>query len=91
MHANVDIPLVTDHLGIRASYARNELPGFIDNVVNGENDINSATQQSALVALLWRPTDDFDVRFNALWQDIDSKNNAAVALDPVTHSPSMAI
>lgn len=87
VHANVDIPLVTDHLGIRVSYARNQLPGFIDNVVNGEKDINSATQQSALVALLWRPNDDVGVRFNALWQDIDSKNSATVALDPVTEQP----
>ncbi len=28
-----------DHLGLRASYARNELPGFINNVVNGQKEL----------------------------------------------------
>ncbi len=42
VRASGNLPLVKDHLGLRASYARNELPGFINNVVNGQKDINDA-------------------------------------------------
>lgn len=87
VHASANIPLASNHLGLRVSYARNELPGFIDNVVNGEKDINSATQQSALVALLWQPNDIFSLKLTALGQRIESDNNATVALDPRTRQP----
>ena len=76
-----NLPLVDDRLGLRVSYARNELPGYIDNVVNGEKDINSGEQTSARVALRWQgETATLDL--TAMRQTIDSDNNAQVALDP---------
>lgn len=87
VHAGVNLPLITDHLGVRGSYSRNELPGFIDNAINGAKDINSATQQSALLSVLWQPNDIVSLRVTALGQKIESDNNGFVALDPVTRRP----
>jgi iron complex outermembrane recepter protein len=87
VHAGASLPLVNGRLGARLSYSRNELPGFIDNVVNGSKDINRATQQGALISLLWQPNDIVTLRLTALGQKIESDNNGFVALDPATRRP----
>lgn len=90
VHIGGNVPLINGQLGTRLSYSRNELPGFIDNVVNGVTvgkDINASTQQSGLVSFLWRPNDAIAVRLLALGQRIESDNNNIVALDPVTEKP----
>ncbi|MBV9009462.1 MAG: TonB-dependent receptor [Verrucomicrobia bacterium] len=87
VHIGGNIPLLSNQLGLRLSYARNELPGFIDNVVNGAKDINSSTQQSALASVLWQPNDVVAVRLLALGQRIESDNNNIVALDATTRQP----
>lgn len=88
VRAGVNLPLVRDRLGARASYARNEIPGFINNVVNGQEGINSGTQQSARIALLWEPNDKIRVQFTALGQKIESNGNGIVSLNPVTLQPN---
>jgi iron complex outermembrane recepter protein len=87
VHAGATLPLIADQLGVRLSYSRNELPGFIDNVVNGAKDINSSTQQSALVSLLWRPNDLVSVRLLGLGQRIEADNNNSVFLDVSREQP----
>ena len=87
VHAVANVPLVQDHLALRVSYARNDLPGFIDNVANGQGGINSATQESAHIALLWQPIEAITVRLSAFGQRIDSNNNAVVRLDTATERP----
>ena len=82
-----NVPLVTDKIGLRVSYARNELPGFIDNAVDGRKDINGGKQESARAALLWQASDDVSLELTALGQQIDSDNNALVALDPAPQRP----
>ncbi len=87
VHISGNLPLAHDQVGLRASYTRNEIPGFIDNVVNGEKSINHGTQQGALIALLWQPNESVRLRVTALGQKIDSDNNGYVALDPKTKQP----
>jgi len=81
-----NVPLVTDRVGLRFSYARNDLPGYIDNSVNGEKDINAGSQTSARVALLWQG-DTASLNLSAMRQTVDSDNNAQTALDPITLKP----
>lgn len=81
-----NLPLVTDQVGLRLSYARNDTPGYIDNSVNGDEGINGGNQTSARAALLWKG-DAFSLDLVAMRQTIDSDNNAQVALDPVTQKP----
>ncbi|MDQ2701413.1 MAG: TonB-dependent receptor [Pseudomonadota bacterium] len=80
------MPLQQDRLGLRVSYARNEVPGYIDNAVDGDEDINSARQTSARAALVW-DGDAIDLKLAALHQGIDSDNSATVALDPANGEP----
>lgn len=82
-----NLPLVTDKAALRVSFARNKLPGYINNAVDGRKDINGGSQDSAHAALLWQPSDDFSLQLSALGQRIDSRNNALVALDPLTQRP----
>ena len=81
-----NLPMLEDRLGMRLSYARNDLPGYIDNSVDGREDINDATQTSARAAVLWRG-DSVDAQFTVLRQTIDSQNDATMALDPTTGEP----
>lgn len=81
-----NLPLVTDRVGLRVSYARNELPGYIDNSVDGREDINDGDQTSARAALRWQE-EAFSLDLVAMRQTIDSDNNALVALDPETQKP----
>ncbi len=81
-----NVPLSEGRIGLRVSYAQNNLPGYIDNALNGDDDINDAKQTSARAAILWRG-DDASFQFTALRQTVDSDNNAVVALDPVDGDP----
>lgn len=80
------LPLQEDRLGLRVSYAHNELPGFVDNAVDGRQDINSGSQTGARAALVW-DGDVVDVKLAALHQGIDSDDSSNVALAPVTLDP----
>lgn len=80
----VNVPLKQDVLALRASYAGNNIAGYVDNLFDGREDINEGDQTSARAALLWQG-DGVDVTFTAMQQKIDSDNNAIIALDPVTH------
>jgi outer membrane receptor protein involved in Fe transport len=81
-----NLPISKDRLGLRLSYTRNEIPGYIDNSVNGEKDIDDGTQTSARAALLWQG-DAFRLKLSAMRQTADTDNNANVALDPVSNEP----
>ena len=77
----MNIPLVQDSLALRASYTRNNLAGYVDNLFDGRTDINEGEQTSARAALLWQG-ESVDVQFSAMRQTIDSDNNGTIALEP---------
>lgn len=86
--ASVNAPIVPGQLALSASVARQDNPGYIDNVHTGEKDQNSNTQQAAHLQMLWKPTDDLSVRFQAIESKNDSDSNSVVALDPVSLKPT---
>jgi len=86
--ASVNAPIVPGQLALSASVARQDNPGYIDNVRTGEKDQNSNTQQAAHVQLLWKPTDALSVRLQAIESKNDSDSNSVVALDPVSLKPT---
>lgn len=53
----VNLPLVEGKLAVRASGYNNEIPGYIDNVLTGEINLNDGTSRGAKVSTLWQPTD----------------------------------
>lgn len=82
-----NVPLVADRLAVRVGYARNESPGYIDNVRSGRRAVNEGTQESARVALLWQASDAVSLKLTAMRQTIDSEDNATVSLDADTLRP----
>lgn len=83
----INTPLVEDKLGFIASYAFENTPGYVDNVQTGRQDQNAAKEESARLALLWKPITDLSVRLGMLYQHISADGNATVALDPDTLKP----
>jgi len=84
---SANLPAAGNSFGVRASYARNELPGYVDNSVDGRKNINEGTQESGRVAMLWQASDSVRFKLDLMRQQIDSDNNALVALDPGTLRP----
>ena len=80
------VPLVEDRLGLRMSFARNGLPGYVDNAVDGREDVNGSEQIGARAALWW-DGDAFDLDLSVLHQRIHTDDRASVALDPDTLAP----
>lgn len=84
--AMVNVPLVTDQLAISASYSRRDTPGFIDNILTGEEDVNDAVQKGGRVALLWKPDPALTVKLSGLWQKVDS-DNFGIAYEGMGNTP----
>jgi iron complex outermembrane receptor protein len=80
------VPLKDERLGLRMSFARNEIAAFTDNAVDGREDINSGSQLGARTALSW-DGDQVDLDLGVLHQRIRSDDRAGVALDPDTQRP----
>lgn len=78
-----NLPISRDRLGLRLSYTRNEIPGYVDNSINGEDDVNDGSQTSARAALLWQG-DAVRLTLSAMRQTADTDNDGNVALDPAT-------
>ena len=82
----VTLPLQDERLGLRVSFARNGLPGYTDNAVDGREDINGGEQIGARAALSWEG-DVVDAGLSVLHQRIRSDDRAGVALDPDSLAP----
>ena len=69
-----------------ASYSRRDTPGFIDNILTGEEDVNDAVQKGGRVALLWKPDPALTVKLSGLWQTVDS-DNFGIAYEGMGNTP----
>jgi outer membrane receptor protein involved in Fe transport len=80
------VPLIEDRLGLRISFARNGLPGYTDNAIDGRTDINDSEQIGARAALFW-DGDAFDLNLSMLEQRANADERGGTALDPDTLQP----
>lgn len=79
--AMFNLPLVQGKLGLRVNaYTRND-PGYIDNTVTGQSDVNAAKVSGARAQLLWTPSDSVSLRLSALAQNLGSDGLANVGAD----------
>ncbi len=73
-NAMVNVPLVTNTLGLRVvGFSRNE-DGYIDNVGTGEKNANSLKDSGGRAILLWKPTDKLSVRLLGSYEDSDPQD-----------------
>ena len=82
----MNLPIVEDVFALRASFAKNTLPGYVDNPVDGRRDINRAEQTSARVSLRWQG-EASSAQFTAMRQEVDSRNNSTIAVDADSQRP----
>ena len=80
-------PIVAGQLAISASIARQNSPGYTDNVRTGEKDQDEFRQQAAHATLLWKASDDFSIKFSAIQSRIHTQSSSATALDPISLKP----
>ncbi len=72
VRGGINIP-VSDTLAVRVSGFSRQTPGYVDNVVNGDRDVNFVSAQGGNVAVLWAPNQDLSVRLGAILQDTSGK------------------
>lgn len=87
--AAISVPLVKGQLALRASYAEQTSPGWIDNSVLNRRDTNDVRQNAGRLSLLWKASETVDVLLTAMRQENKGDNFATVALDPVTFKPKL--
>ena len=87
LYVSANVPVVADRFALRGSYSRNEIAGYVDNDLDGRENINDGTQESARAAMLWQPSDRVTFQLDVMKQTIDSENNAFVALEHGTLRP----
>jgi outer membrane receptor protein involved in Fe transport len=85
--ATVNVPLIKGELAVTASVSQNDTPGWVDNVVTGQNDVNKVSQKSGRLALRWEPTRAVSVKLSAMHQATNADDTGIILLDPVTQAP----
>ena len=77
----VNVPL-NDSFAVRASgFARLD-PGYIDNPVFSANGLNAAHADGGLLSALWKPSQDFSLKLNALLQEVRGDGSSDVDMEP---------
>ena len=59
MKGLVNVPIITDRVAVRASVYYTQTPGYIDNVLTGEKDVNDGLARGGRVEARFKVTDDF--------------------------------
>ncbi len=66
-----NMPIVEDQLGLRVSGLYERMPGYIDNVLGDDRDMNDGERYGVRASLLWDVNPNFSVRVGGLWQRED--------------------
>jgi outer membrane receptor protein involved in Fe transport len=68
LRGSINVPLNSE-LAVRASGFFSREPGYVDNAESGERDANGRRSAGGRLAALWRPSDAFSLRLEAVYQD----------------------
>ena len=83
----VNLPLVSDTLGMRLSAFTRKDPGYIDDPLLGIKNENSTRTYGFRAALLWNVTEAITVNLSGMIQIMSSQGNDNVDIDPGTGKP----
>jgi len=87
LRGSVNIPLVQGVLAVRASGFHESTPGYVDDPVRNERNINGVRQDGGRLALGWSPATTVQISLEALFQRTTADGDANVALDPTGSRP----
>jgi outer membrane receptor protein involved in Fe transport len=82
----VNIPL-GDTLALRISGYHDKIPGWVDNTLTGQKDVNGGDKTGGRASLLWKPTPDLSVRLTAFGQNMNFGGNSGVDVNENTLQP----
>ncbi len=83
----LNLPIIPNHLAIRADGIAENDAGYVDNPDRGLKDVNAAKTRGGRISLLGRITPDLNLRVSVMQQSIDRNGNSDVDRDPMTHQP----
>ncbi|MGO1068547.1 TonB-dependent receptor [Lysobacter sp. CA199] len=86
--AGLNAPLIEGELALRASFANEYTPGWIDNALDSRKHINDTRQRSGHVSLLWRANDKVRLKLTGLHQTVDADDNSTILLDAQSRRPT---
>ena len=89
VRGSVNIPVVMDAVGIRATGFYRHDPGFVDNVFKGITDINQDHVEGARVSARVKFSDTLEMTLSGLAQHTHSDGPNLVYVDPRTLQPSL--
>jgi outer membrane receptor protein involved in Fe transport len=76
----INLPVITDKLGVTGSFTYRHNPGFVDNVSRDVDDVNDSTQKGGRVSVLFKPVDNLTIKLSGLWQKTDSAGSSGIAI-----------
>ena len=79
--AAANVPL-SDSWAVRASGFFRQDPGYVDDVLTGQNGINKGNAYGGRLSSLWRPLDQLTVKVSALYQETKGDGSSAVYNTP---------
>jgi iron complex outermembrane recepter protein len=85
-HAMINVP-IADDLAIRLVGYDNNYPGFIDDPARAQEDINGVSFVGGRASLLYQPTANLSIRFNALYQQRSYDDFSSEDVNPGTLTP----
>ncbi|HEY2678173.1 MAG TPA: TonB-dependent receptor [Steroidobacteraceae bacterium] len=82
----VNLPL-GDKVALRISGYDQDAPGYVDNVLTGQSEVNEGHKYGGRASLLAAPTDDFSIRLTASSQQSKYGGTNTVDVDSTTFQP----
>ncbi|MBT2246754.1 TonB-dependent receptor [Sphingobium sp. BHU LFT2] len=89
VEATLNLPIVNDSLGVRASAYADYEGGWIDDAGQGRTNVNSSHRVGGRLNLRWKPDDDWIVDLSLVAQKLESRD-AAYATDGLSRSTAIA-
>lgn len=90
VRGSVNVPVVPDTIGIRASAFYRKDPGYVDNAYYGQKGVNSARVKGSRISLRVKFSDALETTLSGFLQNIDSDGQNLVYLNPTTLKPTLA-
>ena len=75
----INLPL-GETFALRITGFTEDLPGYIDNILDGEKDMNRGSRKGGRIGALWQPTENLAISAQVAKQDLEVGASNAVAL-----------
>jgi iron complex outermembrane recepter protein len=77
LNGAVNLPLITDKLAVRVAGYTKRNGGYVDDIRDGQNNVNRSTTAGGRVMLRYTPIDDLEIIGTALYQRNDFHDNSS--------------